>query len=218
MNISGRFNGKVMAVTGAAQGIGWRVAERAAAEGARLILIDRSSDIHEQAVALVTQGHSAIAVQADLESYAEAEGALAEGHAAYARIDILINNVGGTIWAKPFAHYAEAEIEAEVRRSLFPTLWCCRAVLPYMLDAGGGTIVNVSSVATRGIHRVPYAAAKVGSTHSRRAWRWNTPNLAFVLWRRHPAAPMRRRAGFHATLSRRPRRSGAGINASWIKR
>jgi dihydroxycyclohexadiene carboxylate dehydrogenase len=162
MNISGRFNGKVMAVTGAAQGIGWRVAERAAAEGARLILIDRSSDIHEQAVALVTQGHSAIAVQADLESYAEAEGALAEGHVAYARIDILINNVGGTIWAKPFAHYAEAEIEAEVRRSLFPTLWCCRAVLPYMLDAGGGTIVNVSSVATRGIHRVPYAAAKGG--------------------------------------------------------
>jgi dihydroxycyclohexadiene carboxylate dehydrogenase len=162
MNISGRFNGKVMAVTGAAQGIGWRVAERAAVEGARLILIDRSRDIHEQAAALVMQGHSAMAVQADLESYAEAERALAEGHAAYTHIDILINNVGGTIWAKPFVHYAELDIEAEVRRSLFPTLWCCRAVLPYMLDAGGGTIVNVSSVATRGIHRVPYAAAKGG--------------------------------------------------------
>ena len=54
------------------------------------------------------------------------------------------------------------QIEAEVRRSLFPTLWCCRAVLPAMADGGGGAIVNVSSVATRGVNRVPYAAAKGG--------------------------------------------------------
>jgi NAD(P)-dependent dehydrogenase (short-subunit alcohol dehydrogenase family) len=53
-------------------------------------------------------------------------------------------------------------IEAEIRRSLFPTLWCCRAVLPVMLEGSGGVIVNVSSVATRGVNRVPYAAAKGG--------------------------------------------------------
>ena len=80
----------------------------------------------------------------------------------FGRIDILVNNVGGTIWAKPYAEYREPEIEAEVRRSLFPTLWCCRAVLPAMLKQGGGVIVNVSSVATRGVNRVPYAAAKGG--------------------------------------------------------
>jgi dihydroxycyclohexadiene carboxylate dehydrogenase len=74
----------------------------------------------------------------------------------------LVNNVGGTIWAKPYAEYAEAQIEAEIRRSLFPTLWCCRAVLPGMLERGAGVIVNVSSVATRGVNRVPYAAAKGG--------------------------------------------------------
>jgi dihydroxycyclohexadiene carboxylate dehydrogenase len=77
-------------------------------------------------------------------------------------VDILINNVGGTIWAKPFEFYEEAQIEAEVRRSLFPTLWCCRAVLPTMIEQKSGVIVNVSSIATRGVHRVPYSAAKGG--------------------------------------------------------
>jgi dihydroxycyclohexadiene carboxylate dehydrogenase len=82
--------------------------------------------------------------------------------ATFKRVDVLINNVGGTIWAKPYEHYEEAQIEAEIRRSLFPTLWCCRAVLPFMVEAKRGVIVNVSSIATRGVHRVPYSAAKGG--------------------------------------------------------
>jgi dihydroxycyclohexadiene carboxylate dehydrogenase len=70
--------------------------------------------------------------------------------------------VGGTIWTKPFEHYQATQIESEVRRSLFPTLWCCHAALPYMLKQGNGAIVNVSSIATRGVNRVPYGAAKGG--------------------------------------------------------
>lgn len=60
----------------------------------------------------------------------------------FGRIDILINNVGGTIWAKPLEHYVENQIEAQIRRSLFPTLWCCHSVLPYMLKQGSGAIVT----------------------------------------------------------------------------
>src|ERR1700682_780258 len=107
-------------------------------------------------------GEGALAVIADLEGFAGATAAVERARARFGRIDILVNNVGGTIWAKPFAQYEEAQIEAEIRRSLFPTLWCCRAVLPVMLEGGGGVIVNVSSVATRGVNRVPYAAAKGG--------------------------------------------------------
>ena len=82
------------------------------------------------------------------------------GH--WGRIDVLANNVGGTIWAKPFEHYKADQIDAEVRRSLFPTLCCCRAALDHKLPRASGVIVNVSSIATRGLNRVPYAAAKGG--------------------------------------------------------
>nr|WP_238589338.1 SDR family oxidoreductase [Pseudonocardia sp. HH130629-09] len=73
-----------------------------------------------------------------------------------------MHTVGGTIWAKPFEHYPPEQIRAEIDRSLWPTLWSCRAVAPHMVERGSGTIVNVSSVATRGLNRVPYAAAKGG--------------------------------------------------------
>lgn len=151
-----RFNNKVALVTGAAQGIGRRVAERLLEEGAWLVAVDRSELVHE------LQHARALLLTADLEQHAECARVMAAAQAQFGRIDILVNNVGGTIWAKPFEHYAEREIEAEVRRSLFPTLWCCHCVLPYMLAQGSGAIVNVSSVATRGVNRVPYGAAKGG--------------------------------------------------------
>ena len=79
-----------------------------------------------------------MAIVADLETYAGAATAINSTLARFGRIDILINNVGGTIWAKPYAEYDPEQIEAEVRRSLFPTFWCCRAVLPAMVARGQG--------------------------------------------------------------------------------
>lgn len=151
-----RFQDRVALVTGAAQGIGRRVAERLLEEGAWLVAVDRSELVHE------LQHDRALNLTADLEQHAECSRVMQAARQRFGRIDILVNNVGGTIWAKPFEHYGESEIEAEVRRSLFPTLWCCHTVLPYMLEQGSGAIVNVSSIATRGVNRVPYGAAKGG--------------------------------------------------------
>jgi dihydroxycyclohexadiene carboxylate dehydrogenase len=157
-----RFDGKVMVVTGAAQGIGRCVAERAAAEGARVLIVDRSPARKDVVKAIRAAGGVADAISVNLETWAGCEKAMQKAIELWGRIDILINNVGGTIWAKPFEHYEPKQIDAEVRRSLFPTLYCCRAAIAQMLSQGAGVIVNVSSIATRGLNRVPYAAAKGG--------------------------------------------------------
>lgn len=160
--MNSRFKDKVVVVTGAAQGIGRTVALEVVKEGGRLVAVDRSPLVTDLCTSLNNEGKDAIAVEADLEKLSECERVMKVASEVFGRIDALINNVGGTIWVKPFEHYKEEEIEAEVRRSLFPTLWCCRAVLPYMQEQGAGSIVNVSSVATRGLYRVPYSAAKGG--------------------------------------------------------
>ncbi len=156
-----RFTDKVAVVTGAAQGIGQRVAQCLMAEGAKVVAVDRSDLVHELQHDCVA-GSELLALTADLEQYADCQRIVAQAIERFGRIDILVNNVGGTIWAKPFEHYQANEIMSEVQRSLFPTLWCCHATLPHMLEQGTGAIVNVSSIATRSLNRVPYGAAKGG--------------------------------------------------------
>ncbi|POR46689.1 dihydroxycyclohexadiene carboxylate dehydrogenase [Paraburkholderia eburnea] len=155
-----RFSGKVLVVTGAAQGIGRGVALRAAAEGGKVLFVDRADFVAE--VAAQASGDHTAGFVADLETYEGARAAMAFAAEKFGGIDILINGVGGAIRMRPFAEFEPEQIDAEIRRSLMPTLYTCHAVLPHLLARGGGTIVNISSNATRGIRRVPYSAAKGG--------------------------------------------------------
>jgi benzoate/toluate 1,2-dioxygenase reductase subunit len=158
----GRFAGKVVVVTGAAQGIGAATARRISAEGGKLVLADRSDLVAELADELTASGAAAVPAIADLEDFGGAEAVMSSALTAFDRVDVLINNVGGAINFKPFTEFTDGEIRAEIDRSLMTTLFACRAVLPSMVAHGGGVIVNVSSAATRGINRIPYSAAKGG--------------------------------------------------------
>lgn len=160
--MSKRFDNKVCVVTGAAQGIGRGVALRLANEGGKIVMADFSPLVEDVLTEITANGGYATTIQADLETYRGARDVIDKALDTYGRIDILVNNVGGAIWMKPFVSFSEVEIEKEISRSLFPTLWCCHAVLPTMIKQQFGTIVNVSSIATRGINRIPYSTAKGG--------------------------------------------------------
>jgi dihydroxycyclohexadiene carboxylate dehydrogenase len=155
--------GKTAVVTGAAQGIGRAIALRLARDGAQVALVDRAAEqcarVHDE----IKAGRgSAIVIAADLETKAGTDHMVERAIDAFGTIDIAINNVGGTIWIKPFWEYSDEEIQQEISRSLWTTLRCCRGVIPIMLKQKQGAIINIGSIATREIYRVPYSAAKGG--------------------------------------------------------
>lgn len=160
---SRRFAGKGALVTGAAQGIGRAVAERLADEGARVVVADIDEKHCLEVVAAIgDRGGEALPFVADLQTSSGARALVAHAASHLGRIDVAVHNVGGTIWGKPFWEYDDEQIEREITRSLWPTLWCCRAVVPHMLQQRAGAIVNIGSLAVRSRFRVPYAAAKGG--------------------------------------------------------
>ncbi|RLA51995.1 MAG: 1,6-dihydroxycyclohexa-2,4-diene-1-carboxylate dehydrogenase [Gammaproteobacteria bacterium] len=159
-----RFESKVAVVTGAAQGIGFATALRLGLEGASVVVVDRAEGPASDAVAaLKARNIPAVSACADLGNYEGAERAMESAVAEFGGIDVLVNNVGGTVWKKPFWFYTEEEIQLEVERSFWPPLWCCRAAVPIMIQQKrGGSIINVGSNATEGIFRIPYSASKGG--------------------------------------------------------
>jgi dihydroxycyclohexadiene carboxylate dehydrogenase len=158
-----RLKDKVCVVTGAGQGIGRATARRLGQEGGKIVVADRVDASATQTLSeLHDHGVDATKVLVDLGTFAGAHDLMAEARKAYGRIDVLVNNVGGTIWIKPFHLYTAEEVELELGRSLFPTMWCCLAALPIMMEQKSGSIVNVGSQSTRGLYRLPYATSKGG--------------------------------------------------------
>lgn len=158
-----RLEGKVCIVTGAGQGIGKATAKRLGEEGGTIVVAERVDETATGTVAeLRENGVEAMKILADVGSFAGAQGLMDETVKAYGRIDVLVNNVGGTIWMQPYHKYTEEKVNLELERTLFPTLWCCLAVLPIMMEQRSGSIVNLGSQSVRGLYRAPYAVGKGG--------------------------------------------------------
>ena len=158
-----RLQDKVSIITGAGQGIGAATARRLGAEGAIVVLADRV----EQGVARVNEELEADGIQSvvflgDLSDWDTCHRLMDETVERFGRVDILVNNVGGTIRSREFWHFTKEQIDQEMQRSFWPTMYCMRAALPHMLAQEHGAIVNLGSTAVHGILRGPYAAAKGG--------------------------------------------------------
>jgi 2-dehydro-3-deoxy-L-rhamnonate dehydrogenase (NAD+) len=141
------LTGKVVVVTGAAKGIGRAAAERLLEEGASVALWDRDEARLERTVDELKAAGDVQPVVFEQGDLASVEAAVAATLERFGRIDGLVNNaaiVGPTV---PVWEYPPDAWDAVVRVNLTGVFYCCRSVIPTMLAAGKGRIVNVASVA-----------------------------------------------------------------------
>jgi 3-oxoacyl-[acyl-carrier protein] reductase len=161
--MAGRFDGQVGIVTGGGSGIGEATAVRLAAEGGRVVLIGRDPEKLETVRGRIeAAGGEALAFPADVASAEAIRAAVAATLARWGRIDVLVNNAG--LSPRPPKTVLEVE-EEDFRRVVDTNLWgvfnCIQAVVPTMLEAEYGRIVNIGSVAYRGEPRLSiYSATK----------------------------------------------------------
>jgi ketoreductase RED2 len=163
----GRFEDRVVLVTGSSSGIGAATARAFAAEGARVVVNSSSSVEAGEAVAAGLDG--AAYVQGDVADPAGADALVAATVERFGRLDVLVNNAGRT---RVISHADLDAVTDEVFREIFEvnvfgTFRLTRAALPHLRASGDGAVVNVSSVA--GVRptgsSIPYAVSKAALNH-----------------------------------------------------
>lgn len=171
------LEGKTAIVTGAGRGLGRAYALRLARMGADVVVVDRdlkgaaiygeeltSGSVREEVMAL---GRGSIEVEADLTRRGGADEVVAKALAAFGRIDIIVNNVGGLITPMERSMGSvipEDDIRVMLDVNLMTAIHCCQAVAPIMKAQKSGVIINISTAAARSIapggRMAIYGAAK----------------------------------------------------------
>ncbi|WP_323122878.1 SDR family NAD(P)-dependent oxidoreductase [Burkholderia alba] len=138
-----KLKDRVAIVTGAQRGIGLAIAERFAAEGAKLVVVDLN-DASGEIDALRARGHDAAFVRADVSREADVAHAVERTLALHGRIDILVNNAG-IEFAKTVVDTTVEEWDRLMAVNLRGAFLCARAVIPPMRKQGKGNIINIAS-------------------------------------------------------------------------
>ena len=142
-----RLKNKVAIVTGSSSGIGKAIALRFGTEGAKVVVTARRMALCEQTVAqIVKAGGAASAMQTDVTDERQVDRLIEETVARYGRLDILVNNAG-VVAGWRLAETTTASFDEVMNVNLRGTFFCCRAGFRQMKKQGGGTIINMSSVA-----------------------------------------------------------------------
>jgi 3-oxoacyl-[acyl-carrier protein] reductase len=168
------FSGKVALITGAGspQGIGFATARLLAQQGTKIAITSTTERIQERAHELAAAGADVFGLPADLRDHARSKALVQEVLSRYGRLDILVNNAGMTqvsnpteTTSLPLAELSELEWDYGIAITLKTAFNITKAVLPFMLAAKYGRIVNVSSVTgpiVSNPRETVYSAAKAG--------------------------------------------------------
>ncbi len=156
------LDGKTAIVTGAAQGIGYAIARRFSAEGARVAIVDVDLDGAQRAADEI--GGSAIAVGADVARADEVDRAFAEVVDRFGGVDILVNNAGIVGSDRPVRDLDEADWNRVLDINLKGTFLCSRAAVRHMIPQESGAIVSLASISGKegNANMAPYSVSKAG--------------------------------------------------------
>jgi 3-oxoacyl-[acyl-carrier protein] reductase len=158
------FTGQVVLVTGSSKGIGLAIADAFGSAGARVMMNGRDgSTLDSSVAALRERGRDVAGFATDTRDFEAVSAMVAETEQRYGGLDVLVNNVGG-VFATPLESLSPNGWRALVETNLSSAFYCSRAALPLLKESGGGSIVNISSVAAYHAHplRAAYGAAKAG--------------------------------------------------------
>jgi NAD(P)-dependent dehydrogenase (short-subunit alcohol dehydrogenase family) len=161
----GLLSGRVAVVTGASKGVGLTISRVFAREGAAVVCAARSPElVAEAAGSIVREGGQALAVPADVATEAGARLLMERAAAEFGRVDCLVNNAGDGGPTLPVQDYPLDDWYDTLNSCLTSSFLCARYAVPLMMRAGGGAIVNVTSMAgRRGLaYRAGYCSAKAG--------------------------------------------------------
>lgn len=160
----GQLDGRVAVITGGGRGIGRAIALRYAEEGATVVVSARTaSDLHSTLETAGLGPDRGLAVVADAMDRDDARQPVHAAIERFGRVDVLVNNVGGTVGVNdPFAANDDG-FERTLVLCLTSAWWTTSVALPAMRDRGFGRIVNIGSGASKHTGAsVPYTAAKHG--------------------------------------------------------
>jgi NAD(P)-dependent dehydrogenase (short-subunit alcohol dehydrogenase family) len=158
----GQLQEKVAIVTGAARGLGRAYAEAMAGEGAKVIACD-INNCDETVSAIIAAGGSAEGLVTDIASMDSCAAMADQAVSAFGKIDILVNNAAlyGGLKGARFEQLDEAQWDAVMNINVKGLWQCCKAVVEPMRAAGGGSIINISSLAA--VYGLPYGLDYVAS-------------------------------------------------------
>ncbi len=162
-----RVDGSLAIVTGAGRGIGAAAAIALAEAGADVLLSARTEDqLHATAARIEQLGRKALVVAADLNDVDQARGLAAAAHEVFGRIDIVVNNVGGTM-PRTYLETSVGFLERAFHFNVSVAHALTTSAVPIMLEHGGGAVVNIASVVGKlaGRGYLAYGTAKGALIH-----------------------------------------------------
>jgi 3-oxoacyl-[acyl-carrier protein] reductase len=162
--LSNRLQDKVALITGASRGIGRATALAFAAEGSSVIVnYNASAPAADEVVRLIAEGgHEAAAIKADVTNRDQVDALTSAALQRFGRIDVLVNNAGIGIRGDTLTMSLD-DLDAMMAVNVKGVIHCVQAIAPHMIQRGGGSIVNIASIAGLGTAlsgNTPYAASK----------------------------------------------------------